>query len=138
MNKRVYLIRHAESIYNIAEALVEKDFIPSEEVQTYFESKQYLSMKFDLNYEDCDITEVGKKQCVECREKIGKIDVDLVIVSPLRRALSTCHEVFKEHKSSPPIIVDPTFREIMESACDIGSKLEKSMADYPEMDFSLI
>ena len=38
------------------------------------------------------------------------IDVDLVIVSPKRRALETCHHVFKNHKSEAPIIVDPDFR----------------------------
>lgn len=38
------------------------------------------------------------------------ISVDLVIVSPLRRALTTCELVFKDHKSNAPIIVDPMFR----------------------------
>lgn len=40
------------------------------------------------------------------------IDLDLILVSPLRRALSTCARVFKDHKSKAPVIVDPIFREI--------------------------
>lgn len=59
------------------------------------------------------------------------ISVDLVIVSPLRRALTTCELVFEGHKSKAPIIVDPMFREIFESICDIGSRLRESMRDYP-------
>jgi broad specificity phosphatase PhoE len=38
------------------------------------------------------------------------IDLDLIIVSPMRRALSTCARVFEKHKSEAPIIVDPLFR----------------------------
>jgi broad specificity phosphatase PhoE len=38
------------------------------------------------------------------------IDVDLIIVSPLRRALRTCNIVFESHKSNAPVIVDPAFR----------------------------
>jgi broad specificity phosphatase PhoE len=69
---------------------------------------------------------------------MSKVDVDVVIVSPMRRALTTCALVFKNHKSKAPIIVDPLFREIMESGCDIGSRLRESMKDYPDFDYSLI
>ena len=55
---------------------------------------------------------------------MAKIHVDLVIVSPLRRALKTCDIVFADHPSSPPVIVDPTFREVLCSSNDIGSKIE--------------
>lgn len=66
------------------------------------------------------------------------IDLDMIVVSPMRRALSTCELVFKDHKSKAPIIVDPLFREIFESGCDIGSRLRESMKDYPHFDYSLI
>lgn len=65
------------------------------------------------------------------------IDVDLIIVSPMRRALATCFRVFDGHKSLAPVIVDPIFREIVESSCDIGSRLRESMKDYPNFDYSL-
>ena len=35
------------------------------------------------------------------------IPVDLVIVSPFRRALQTCSIVFSNHKCNPKILVDP-------------------------------
>ena len=103
-------------------------------------------MKFDLKLEDVDITEEGMKQCEEAAEKLinNKIDVDLVIVSPLRRALATCDCIFKIYKRKIPkkeklhIVVDPDFREIFESACDIGSRLRESMKDFPDFDYSLI
>ena len=64
------------------------------------------------------------------------VDVDVVIVSPMRRALRTCHIIFKEHKSKAKVIVEPAFREIMESSNDIGSKIQESMQLFPEFDFS--
>lgn len=41
---------------------------------------------------------------------MNRVKVDLVICSPLRRALSTCDIVFKNHESHPLVIVDPVFR----------------------------
>ena len=136
MNKKIYLIRHAESVYNAAESAIKEKF--EDTAEDYQTSSQYLDMKFDLKYEDCDITPTGFKQCEGCYEKMKGLKVDLIIVSPLRRAIMTCYQVFKGHKSNAPVMVDPTFREIMESSCDIGSRLKNSMKDYPDFDFSLI
>ncbi len=60
----------------------------------------------------------------------------LVIVSPLKRALETCYQVFKDHKNKPKVIVHGKFREMLLSSCDIGSKLEESRKCYPDYDFS--
>lgn len=84
---------------------------------------EYHTAKFSKEYLDVDITEKGIQQCIECKEKIKNIPVDLVIVSPLRRALKTCDIIFDGHPSNPPVIVDPTFREILCSSNDIGSKI---------------
>lgn len=58
IGKRVYLIRHAQSVYNVAchaeEAKIERG---------EGESEEYLRIKFDLTYEDCGITPEGVKQC---------------------------------------------------------------------------
>jgi broad specificity phosphatase PhoE len=65
-------------------------------------------------------------------------DIDLIIVSPLRRALKTCHLIFDGHKDNPKVIVDPAFREVLCSSNDIGSKLEESRQEFTKFDFSLI
>ena len=54
---------------------------------------------------------------------MGKIEIDIVIVSPMRRALQTCDIVFSKHQNKPPIIVDPDVREIFSSSCDIGGRI---------------
>jgi broad specificity phosphatase PhoE len=50
-------------------------------------------------------------------------ELDIIISSPMRRCLQTCNYVFKDHISNAPVIVDPLFREVMSSRCDIGARL---------------
>ena len=38
------------------------------------------------------------------------VDVDVVVVSPMRRTLMTCDLIFREHKNKPMIKVDPSIR----------------------------
>lgn len=66
------------------------------------------------------------------------IEVDLIIVSPMRRALRTCSIIFEGHPSKAPVVVEPSFREIMESSNDIGSKLAESIQLFPSFDFSAL
>ena len=57
-------------------------------------------MKWNLDYQDCDIAaEHDHTECYESRDKMKDIDVDLIIVSPMKRALATCHKIFTGHKS---------------------------------------
>lgn len=60
------------------------------------------------------------------------------MVSPLKRALETCYETFKDHKNKPKVIVHPLFREMCLSNCDIGSKILECKEQYKEYDFSFI
>jgi len=53
-------------------------------------TEEYQTAKFSKDYLDVELNETGIKQCYECQENFRDIDVDLVIVSPLRRALKTC------------------------------------------------
>jgi broad specificity phosphatase PhoE len=69
---------------------------------------------------------------------MAEIEVDLVIVSPLRRALHTCDIIFKNHKCKPPIIVEPCFRELFYGSADVGSKLPESVQQYPYFNYDKV
>ena len=62
----IYLIRHAESEYNIQE----KKIAEKHGKESYMETEEYLDLKFNLDFEDCGITEVGYEQCASCRNKM--------------------------------------------------------------------
>lgn len=60
------------------------------------------------NREDEDLNETGIKQAKELREKIKKIDYDVIISSPLERAIHTANIVNVKNKE---IIIDKRLRE---------------------------
>lgn len=64
------------------------------------------------------------------------LNIELVVVSPLFRALQTAHYIFHDHPNHPRFIVEPYLREIQLSACDISSRLTEAKQLYPYMDFS--
>lgn len=82
---KVYLIRHAQSIYNIGEEEIHKKL-----GDDYLKSEEYLVYKYNQEWCDCGITELGVQQCLEAMKHMEHIPIDIVIVSPLRRALATC------------------------------------------------
>ena len=92
-------------------------------MEKYPDSEEFTKEKFSHEYLDVDLTEEGVEQCKGAREKMAEVDVDVVLVSPMRRALRTCSIIFEGHKSKANVIVEPSFREIIESSCDVGSKV---------------
>ena len=100
------------------------------------QTQHYLDQKFSHQYLDVEITELGLKQAEEARQKMQQEKVDLVLVSPMRRALHTCDIIFQGHPDKPQVVVEPAFREIMESSNDLGSEIAESKAKYPHFDFS--
>lgn len=56
----------------------------------------------------------------------------------MRRTLETCDLIFRNHKSKPKIIVDPSVREVFSSSCDIGTRLRQAHEDFPYLDFGEI
>jgi len=79
---------------------------------------------------------------VKLSEELKRSDYDLVICSPLRRALHTCTEVLSilrnPHSTEnpiPPIIVSPLCAERVESTCDIGNLSSVLRTEFPHFNF---
>ena len=64
--KKLCLIRHAQSYFNMS---IEND-------QEYYER-------------DPDITSKGMEQCIELNKRLEKFHFDLLLISPLKRTIST-------------------------------------------------
>lgn len=92
---------------------------------------------------DAGLTEKGKSEARQAKKIIQMSDVDLVIVSPLRRALQTCDIIFGGEKNIK-IVVEPLLSENLTSAVDIGasigSSIEKwgNIKDQNKFDFSRV
>ena len=120
----IYLIRHAQSEYNVYMELAEENKI------------NLLDYKFTEELIDCNITPKGEQQAEEAHAKIKDCNVTLVLVSPLRRALNTAHHIFKNHPNRPKFIAWPILREVLDSACDVPDDIEVLKKEFPEVDFS--
>jgi broad specificity phosphatase PhoE len=57
--------------------------------------------------------------------------IDLVITTPLTRALQTTAGLFEDHPSSPPILVESLHRERVENSCDVGRSPALLSRDFP-------
>ena len=95
-SKTLYLIRHGQSIAN----------------RDYDESSAYR---------DAGLTEQGIAQAKALQKELEQLDLDLVIVSPLTRALQTCQNALPSSYTGP-IIVLPEIAEICSSYYSCGQK----------------
>lgn len=104
--KELFLIRHAESTHN----------------SYAYKEGHGEDVEIDPLHWDATLSEKGFEQAAELAKKIQDLQVDVVIVSPLSRALVTCLESFGKVHPRIPIIVHPLCRERLENACDVGKK----------------
>lgn len=96
---KLYVIRHGETILNVKDRTNGWNMI--------------------------GINSTGKKQAYEAREKVGNLDLDVIICSPLRRTVQTCKIV---NKNNVKVIYD---RRIMER--NAGSK-QFGLDEYIDRD----
>jgi broad specificity phosphatase PhoE len=121
----LYLIRHAQSKYNHAEHLA-------------IELKQNpLEVNFRPELLDAHLTDFGISQTHEAAIQAQDLDITTVLVSPLRRALQTAYNIFKDHKNKPKLKVFPMIREKMGATCDIAVELNDIMKEFPMFDYSI-
>ena len=97
-----------------------------------------MTYKFSYDLIDAPLSEEGYSQCTKAKEALKNENVKLVLVSPLKRALQTAREIFKDHSSNPKIVVYPQIREMLESSCDVPGSLKDLRTEFKEMDFELM
>jgi Fructose-2,6-bisphosphatase len=120
----IYLIRHAQSLYNVVSAKVKS------------EGLEPFTFKFKEEYIDCGISPDGIEQAKQAGEILKDVNIRLVITSPFRRCLLTTHYIFQNHPNKPKVLVWPIVRERIESSCDIPSDIEELKKEFPLYDFS--
>eukprot|EP00729_Bicosta_minor_P006847 gene6847-19028_t len=95
-----------------------------------------------MAYWDAPLTSVGEAQGEALAEKVAtlKVPPELVVVSPLRRAIHTAQLGFRpegNESSAPPFLCTELARErISFHTCDGRRRLTEITEDYPFVDFS--
>jgi broad specificity phosphatase PhoE len=83
---------------------------------------------------DARLTPRGQAQAREARERLKGIPFELVVVSPLTRAIETAAILFGEHPNQPRVLVEVLHRECQESSCDVGRAASEIAAEFPHLD----
>jgi broad specificity phosphatase PhoE len=112
MSQDVYLIRHGQSTFNAA-----------------FEASGVDPMHFDAR-----VSEKGAGQIAQARQAALDLGVDLVVASPLTRALQTATGLFGG--APVPLIVSKIHVERLEHSCDVGRTPTMLSDEFPSLDFS--
>tara|TARA_Y100000590_G_C15230291_1_gene829827 strand:+ start:89 stop:652 length:564 start_codon:yes stop_codon:yes gene_type:complete len=110
MNKAVYLIRHGQSEANVAFDLDNPNF-----------------------YYDSRLTSLGKKQAQNTQKKLKNIDFDLMLCSPLTRALQTFSFIFPNLVQDAVIL--PFVREQSTNSSEVGRQPAILEKEFPAFNF---
>jgi broad specificity phosphatase PhoE len=109
MSKTIFCIRHGESTFNAA----------------------YRETRTDPMHFDAPLTDEGHRQVRDARAGLQEIAFELVVTSPLTRALQTTVGLFTGHPANPLIVVEAIHRERAESSCDVGRPPALLAAEFP-------
>ena len=109
----ILCIRHGQSTFNAAWATTGTD---------------------PLHY-DARLSELGREQVRDTRASLLRYPVEIVLVSPLTRALQTAVGLFDGHPGKPAMRIVPLLRERVENSCDVGRSPAELAADFPALAF---
>lgn len=112
MAKTIRLIRHAQSAFNAA------GVGPGGEDPMIF---------------DAALSDLGHRQVAEARRCVADLACDLVVTTPLTRALQTCLGLFDGRRV--PILVESQAREKLSHSCDVGRPPAALRSDFPDLSF---
>jgi broad specificity phosphatase PhoE len=113
MTRTILCIRHGQSTFNAMAAGGGRD---------------------PLHY-DAPLSDLGEQQVLRARETLRGIAIDLVITTPLTRALQTAAGLFADHPRSPIMLVECLHRERVENSCDVGRSPAVLAKAFPSFAF---
>lgn len=111
MAEDVVLIRHGQSTFNVL-----------------FESNGIDPLHFDA-----PLSGLGARQVTNARQAAENLGAELVVSSPLTRALETAIGLFSGQPI--PIIVSSLHRERLGNSCDVGRTPRVLVEAFPTLDF---
>lgn len=121
--KLVHLVRHGQGYHNVEAALYG--------AAAY--KKQSLM--------DAHLDDTGKAQCIALGARIReiKLQVDVILVSPLTRTLQTASHMFAGSTSAPRMVAIEMCREAHGGhPCDQRRPIRMLRTEFPHVDFSLV
>jgi broad specificity phosphatase PhoE len=114
MPRTIHLIRHGQSTFN-----------------AHWESTGIDPLHFDAR-----LSALGEQQVKERRQQFSGQRYDLIVTSPLTRALQTSLGIFGETHPVSAFMIQPLHRERLEQSCDVGRHPSHLASDFGHLTFS--
>lgn len=112
LRKTIHLIRHGQSVFNAA-----------------FDAVQ----RIDPMIFDAPLSPIGRDQAAALRPDVHGLGVELVVTSPLTRAIqTTLHAFGLDHA---PVQVEALHRERLEHSGDVGRSPRDLRREFPDLTF---
>lgn len=141
VTKIVHFQRHGQGTHNeLYRQWTEKTGVPLDLSETDPKKNPLLLPSII----DAPLTQKGRDQCARQRSAAGQLDgVELVIVSPLTRALQTAHITFEDHlpynsKGIKWIAHDGIREELGTLLCNKRRPLGETELEFPEVDYTYL
>jgi len=122
----LFIIRHATSLYNIAS----KDYV------TLHGTRKHMPLKWDSSYIDSPLAPQGISEAQAVKAAIQQLPISKILVSPFRRALHTCEELFGDMPNRPPVKVCPLIAEKCGNAPDLSLFFGTPFPEFTHYDWS--
>ena len=119
-SKKLFLIRHGHAYHNELFPIIGSKAFRVQEVI------------------DAPLTDIGHDQSNELHETIDQYGIQLVLVSPLLRALQTAHGIFRRKNIPTRCIEHIREYPIGEETCNQRLSLDERFVEFPDIDFSEI
>ena len=134
-SKIIHFQRHGEGYHNLLGHLWREMKMPID-----MDSKDMVQNPFVRpEIVDAPLTEMGRQQGIEQRRVAAKLSPQLVVVSPLQRAIQTALLSFADWKEGVPWMAHEGCREELGLlVCNKRRPLSDIQQDYPHIDFSLV
>lgn len=117
--KRIHFIRHAQSAHNARAASATDE----------------RAVRHDPTLRDAPLTALGQDQAKALTAEVKVLrNIELVVSSPLTRAIQTTLVAFADHPA--PRLIEALHREKQENYCDIGRAPNVLAAEFTDFDFN--
>jgi broad specificity phosphatase PhoE len=114
MSKTVHCIRHGQSTFN-----------------AHWEQAGGI----DPLLFDAVLSDLGQQQVRAAAAAVRDVPYELVVTSPLTRAIQTTLGLFADHPAAPKIQVECLHRERLDNSCDVGRSPALLRGEYPGLAF---
>jgi glucosyl-3-phosphoglycerate phosphatase len=127
----VFLIRHGQSAFNAAVEEIKQAAGLLDQAEVH---KRFEELRRNPAHRDAPLSELGHRQAAEASGKARSLSVDLVLVSPLTRALQTAQALFGDSVFS--MEASHLHAERLFSSCDVGRSPADLAIDFPGINFT--